>query len=64
METLVFLSKKFNPQSVMELLQRIRFPQYHDILVDNGFDEVNFLKEITESDLQNTGIPEHDREKV
>jgi hypothetical protein len=25
---------------------------------------VNFLKEITESDLQNTGIPEHDREKV
>ncbi|KAK3697934.1 hypothetical protein QZH41_013014 [Actinostola sp. cb2023] len=58
-------AKTFNrPQSVMELLRQIGFPQFHDILIENGFDEVNFLKEITEVDLKDTAVPEHIRKKV
>lgn len=48
----------------MELLKKIGFPQFTDTLTQNGFDNVEFLKDITESDLKDTAVPEHVRKRV
>jgi len=48
----------------MELLKKIGFSQFTDTLTKNGFDNVEFLKDITEADLKGTAVPEHVRKKV
>ena len=34
----------------------VRLPQYYDIFVDNGFDDMEFIKDVTNEDLQEIGI--------
>ncbi|XP_031564275.1 phosphatidylinositol 3,4,5-trisphosphate 5-phosphatase 2-like isoform X3 [Actinia tenebrosa] len=57
-------AKRFNPQTVMELLERIKFTQYYRFLVDNGYDRVDFLKGISEDDLEGSDIPPQERQRL
>ncbi|EDO43532.1 predicted protein [Nematostella vectensis] len=56
-------AKRFKPKSVEELLKRIGYHHYLDVLQDNGYDQISFLKEITDEDLINTRIPAHEHSK-
>jgi len=41
---------------------RIGFPQYTNSLLENGWDDLEFLSDLTESDLREVGVPkEHQR---
>lgn len=41
---------------LFEWLSAIGLPQYHKKLVDNGYDSITFISEITWEDLQEIGI--------
>ena len=38
-------------------MQRIGFPQYTDILLADGWDDLEFLCDLTEADLERIGVP-------
>ncbi|GCC34890.1 hypothetical protein chiPu_0013367 [Chiloscyllium punctatum] len=46
----------YRPADLFEWLSAIGLPQYHKKLVDNGYDSINFISEITWEDLQEIGI--------
>eukprot|EP01083_Nonionella_stella_P051150 135833_1 len=52
------INKEKNCELVKEwLIAQVELPQYYDILVDNGYDSVNIIKEITdEKELEAIGI--------
>ena len=40
------------------MMQRIGFPQYTSLLLDEGWDDLAFLGDLTEADLTVAGVPE------
>ncbi|XP_068685671.1 phosphatidylinositol 3,4,5-trisphosphate 5-phosphatase 2-like isoform X2 [Montipora foliosa] len=49
--------KKSKPRTVQELMQRIGFPQYTKLLLDDGFDDFVFLADLNEEELTRMRIP-------
>ena len=45
-------------------MQRIGFSQYTSSLVDYGWDDLEFLGELNEQELNEAGVPEHHRKMV
>ena len=53
------------PKTIEEMLKRIGLQQYVGNLVDNGFDEIEFLEDLTDQNLFEAGIfPSDHRAKV
>uniref|UniRef100_A0A4W3GIS9 SAM domain-containing protein n=1 Tax=Callorhinchus milii TaxID=7868 RepID=A0A4W3GIS9_CALMI len=46
----------YRPADLSEWLSAIGLPQYHKQLVDNGYDTINFITEITWEGLQEIGV--------
>ncbi|XP_060700310.1 caskin-2-like isoform X1 [Hemiscyllium ocellatum] len=53
----------YRPADLFEWLSAIGLPQYHKKLVDNGYDSINFISEITWEDLQEIGITQLGHQK-
>ncbi|XP_067860465.1 caskin-2-like isoform X2 [Heptranchias perlo] len=53
----------YKPVDLFEWLSAIGLPQYHKKLVDNGYDSINFISEITWEDLQEIGITQLGHQK-
>uniref|UniRef100_UPI00398E6005 caskin-2-like isoform X2 n=1 Tax=Pristiophorus japonicus TaxID=55135 RepID=UPI00398E6005 len=53
----------YRPADLFEWLSVIGLPQYHKKLVDNGYDSINFISEITWEDLQEIGITQLGHQK-
>ncbi|XP_038632536.1 caskin-2-like isoform X2 [Scyliorhinus canicula] len=53
----------YKPVDLFEWLSVIGLPQYHKKLVDNGYDSINFVSEITWEDLQEIGITQLGHQK-
>ncbi|XP_048466959.1 caskin-2-like [Rhincodon typus] len=53
----------YRPADLFEWLSVIGLPQYHKKLVDNGYDSINFVSEITWEDLQEIGITQLGHQK-
>ncbi|XP_078081441.1 caskin-2 isoform X2 [Mustelus asterias] len=53
----------YKPVDLFEWLSAIGLPQYHKKLVDNGYDSINFVSEITWEDLQEIGITQLGHQK-
>lgn len=56
--------KKSKPRTVEELMQRIGFSQYTSNLVDYGWDDLEFLGELNEQELNEAGVPEHHHKMI
>ncbi|XP_020611068.1 phosphatidylinositol 3,4,5-trisphosphate 5-phosphatase 2-like isoform X2 [Orbicella faveolata] len=55
-------AKKSKPKTVGEIMERIGFPQYTSSLLEYGWDDLEFLSDLTEGDLTEAGVPkEHQR---
>ncbi|XP_069785137.1 caskin-2-like isoform X3 [Narcine bancroftii] len=53
----------YKPVDLFEWLNAIGLPQYHKKLVDNGYDSISFISEITWEDLQEIGITQLGHQK-
>ncbi|XP_078257289.1 caskin-2 [Rhinoraja longicauda] len=53
----------YKPVGLFEWLSAIGLPQYHKKLVDNGYDSITFISEITWEDLQEIGITQLGHQK-
>ncbi|XP_067913999.1 caskin-2-like isoform X2 [Heterodontus francisci] len=53
----------YKPADLFEWLSAIGLPQYHKKLVDNGYDSINFISEITWEDMQEIGITQLGHQK-
>ncbi|XP_078426917.1 caskin-2 isoform X1 [Cetorhinus maximus] len=53
----------YKPVDLFEWLSAIGLPQYHKKLVDNGYDSISFISEITWEDLQEIGITQLGHQK-
>ncbi|CAH3106564.1 unnamed protein product [Porites lobata] len=56
--------KKSKPRTVEELMQRIGFSQYTSSLVDYGWDDLEFLGELNEQELNEAGVPEQHHKMI
>jgi len=55
-------AKKSKPKTVGEIMERIGFPQYTSSLLEYGWDDLEFLSDLTEGDLTEAGVlKEHQR---
>ena len=53
------------PSTVKSLLETHGLQQFSDVLLTNGYDDLHFLAEVSEAELQEIGIKQlTDREKV
>ena len=53
------------PRSIRELLLRNNLGQYYEMLINNGYDDLRFMHETTEAELETVGIASfQDREKA
>ena len=52
---------KARPRSIKDFLEHIDFPQYINILMSNGWDDIEFIHIISDEDLVEIGIsnPDH-----
>uniref|UniRef100_A0A4W3GKZ0 SAM domain-containing protein n=1 Tax=Callorhinchus milii TaxID=7868 RepID=A0A4W3GKZ0_CALMI len=53
----------YRPADLSEWLSAIGLPQYHKQLVDNGYDTINFITEITWEGLQEIGVTQLGHQK-
>ena len=56
--------QKSKPRTVDEIMQRIGFSQYTKKLLDYGWDDLEFLGDLTEEDLTEAGVPKDHRRMV
>ena len=57
-----FLFQRSKPRTVDGIMQQIGFPQYTSSLLANGWDDLEFLRDLAEDDLTEAGVPkEHQR---
>lgn len=49
---------------MMDFLESIGVEKWHSALVEYGIDELAFLREIEEFDMQYIGMPEADQTKI
>lgn len=52
------------PSTVESLLQFNGFQHYTNLLVQNGYDNMKFLGDVSEGELAEIGIPRQDRTEV
>ena len=60
----IVVLQKSKPQTVQEVMQRIGLPQYTDRLLADGWDELEFLRDLTEADLESAEVPKDHRRVV
>lgn len=53
--------KRSKPRTVQELMQKIGFQKYTQRLLENGFDEFDFLADLDEQVLSEIGVPKEHR---
>jgi len=56
--------KRSKPRTVQELMQKIGFQKYTQRLLENGFDEFDFLADLDEQVLSEIGVPKEHRGMV
>lgn len=56
--------QRSKPRTVQELMQKIGFQKYTQRLLDNGFDEFDFLADLDEQVLTEIGVPKEHRGMV
>lgn len=54
---MLLVLQRSKPRTVQELMQKIGFVKYTQKLLDNGFDELEFLADLDEKVLSEIGVP-------
>lgn len=56
--------KKSKPRTVQEIMDRIGFSQYTANLLNDGWDELEFLNDLAEADLEHASIPKEHHKMI